>query len=92
MVRKFPEFSRFSLIFFKKVPFSRFSLSRTNPDYTKFWLSNLKDALMLHACERFELHTFGRFREIKTNSLLPRTTDQKLRHFQHQWGVRKVRK
>ena len=34
MVRKFPEFSRFSLIFFKKVPFSRFSrfsLSRTNP-------------------------------------------------------------
>ena len=35
MVGKFPEFSRFSLIFFKKVPFSRFSrfsLSRTNPD------------------------------------------------------------
>ena len=32
MVRKFPEFSRFSLIFFKKVPFSRFSLSCTNPD------------------------------------------------------------
>ena len=35
MVRKFPEFSRFSLIFFKKVPFSRFSrfsLSRTNPE------------------------------------------------------------
>ena len=31
MVRKFPEFSRFSLIFFKKVPFSRFSLSSTNP-------------------------------------------------------------
>ena len=31
MVRKFPEFSRFSLIFFKKVPFSRFSLSCTNP-------------------------------------------------------------
>ena len=34
MVRKFPEFSRFSLIFFKKVPFSRFSkfsMSRTNP-------------------------------------------------------------
>ena len=36
MVRKFPEFSRFSLIFFKKVPFSRFSrfsLSRTNSVY-----------------------------------------------------------
>ena len=34
MVGKFPEFSRFSLNFFKKVPFSRFSrfsLSRTNP-------------------------------------------------------------
>ena len=31
MVRKFPEFSRFSLTFFKNVPFSRFSLSRTNP-------------------------------------------------------------
>ena len=31
MVRKFPEFSRFSLIFFQKVPFSRFSLSCTNP-------------------------------------------------------------
>ena len=31
MVRKFPVFPRFSLIFFKKVPFSRFSLSCTNP-------------------------------------------------------------
>ena len=34
MVREFPEFSRFSLIFYQKVPFSRFSrfsLSRTNP-------------------------------------------------------------
>ena len=35
MAGKFPEFSRFSLIFLKKVPFSRFSrlsLSRTNPE------------------------------------------------------------
>ena len=31
MVRKFPEFSRFSLIFSQKVPFSRFSVSCTNP-------------------------------------------------------------
>ena len=35
MVRKFPKFSRFSMIIFKKVPFpkfSRFSLNCTNPD------------------------------------------------------------
>ena len=32
MVRKFPEFSRFSLIFFQEVLFSRFSLSCTSPD------------------------------------------------------------
>ena len=34
MVREFPEFYRFSLIFFKKAPFSRFSrcsMSCTNP-------------------------------------------------------------
>ena len=60
--------------------------------YAKFWLSNLKDTLMLHACGRFELHTFSSFREIRTNGLLPRITDQQLRHFRHQWGVRKVRK
>ena len=35
--------------------------------YAKFWLSNLNDTLMLHACERFELHAFSSFREIKTN-------------------------
>ena len=45
---------------------------------------------MLHACERFELYTFSSFREIKTNSLLPRITDQQLRHFRNKWGVRKV--
>ena len=45
---------------------------------------------MLHACERFELYTFSSFREIKTNSLLPRFTDQQLSHFSHQWGVPKV--
>ena len=39
MVRKFPEFSRFSLIFFQKVPFSRFSLSCTNP-VIKHFLTN----------------------------------------------------
>ena len=37
--------------------------------------------MMLHACKRFELHTFNSFREMKTNSLLPRITDQQLRHF-----------
>ena len=47
---------------------------------------------MLHACERFELHILSSFNEIKTNSLLPRITDQQLRHFRHQWGVRKVGK
>ena len=47
---------------------------------------------MLHACEKFELHNFSSFRETKTNSLLPRITDQQLRHFRHQWGVRKVGK
>ena len=62
-----------------------------NHDAT-FWLTNLKDTLMLHACERFELHTFSSFREITTNSLLPRIIDQQLRHFRHQWGVRKVGK
>ena len=51
--------------------------------YAKFWLFNLKDTMMLHACERFELHTFSSFREIKTNSLLPRITDQQLRHFRN---------
>ena len=38
MVREFPEFSRFSLIFYQKVPFSRFSRfspSRTNPEILK---------------------------------------------------------
>ena len=38
-------------------------------------LSNLKDTLMLHAREKFELHTFSGFREIETNSLLPKITD-----------------
>ena len=47
---------------------------------------------MLHGCERFELHTFSSFRETKTNILLPRITDQQLRHFRHQWGVQKVGK
>ena len=37
---------------------------------------------MLQACKRFELHTFSSFKEIRTNSLLPRMTDQQLRHFQ----------
>ena len=60
--------------------------------FAKFWLSNLKNILMLHACERFELHTLRSFREIGTNSLLPRITYQQLRHFRHQWGVRKVGK
>ena len=45
---------------------------------------------MLHACKRFELHTFSSFREIKKTSLLPRITNQQLRHFRHQWGVRNV--
>ena len=44
--------------------------------YAKVWLSNLKYTLTLHACKRFELHTFSSFRKIKTNSLLPRNTDQ----------------
>ena len=44
---------------------------------------------MLHACEGFELHAFSNFRQVKANSLLPRITDQQLRHFRHQWGVRK---
>ena len=36
------------------------------------------------------LHTFSSFEEIlKTNSLLLRITAQQLRHFPHQWGVRK---
>ena len=47
--------------------------------YAKFWLTNLKDTLMLHARKRFELHTFSSFREIKTNNFLPRITDQQLR-------------
>ena len=47
---------------------------------------------MLHACGRFELHTFSSFREIETNSLLPRIADQQLRHFRHQWGSSKSRK
>ena len=47
---------------------------------------------MLHACERFELHTFSSLREIITNGLLPRITDQQLRHFRQQWGVQKVGK
>ena len=47
---------------------------------------------MQHTCERFELHTFSSFKQIETNSLLPRITDQQLRHFRHQWGVRKVGK
>ena len=42
---------------------------------------------MLPDCERFELHTFSSFAEIKTNSLLPRITDQQLRQFRHQWGI-----
>ena len=60
--------------------------------YAKFWLSDLKDTLMLHACRRFELHTFSGFREIKTNSLLPRITDQQLRHLRHKLGAQKARK
>ena len=44
---------------------------------------------MLHACKRFELHTFCSFREIKTKTLLPGITDQQLRHFRHQWRVGK---
>ena len=47
---------------------------------------------MLHASERSELHTVSCFREIKTNSLLPKITDQQLRHLRQQWGFRKVRK
>ena len=47
---------------------------------------------MLHACERFELHTFSSFREIKTNNLVPGITDEQLDSFRHQWGVRKVGK
>ena len=47
---------------------------------------------MLHGCERFEFDTFSNFRETKTNSLLPRITDQQLRDFRHRWGARKVGK
>ena len=55
-------------------------------------LTNLKDTLMLHACKKSELHTFSSFREINTNSLLPKITDQQLCHLWHQWGIQKVRK
>ena len=55
-------------------------------------LPNLKDTLMLHACKKSELHTFSSFREINTNSLLPKITDQQLSHLWHQWGIQKVRK
>ena len=47
---------------------------------------------MLHACEKCKIHTFSSFREIKTNSLLPRIAGQQLRHFRHQRGVQKVGK
>ena len=47
---------------------------------------------MPRACERFEPNIISGFREVKTNSLLLRITDQQLRHFRHQWGVRKVGK
>ena len=60
--------------------------------YLKFLLTILKDTLILHTCKRFELYTFISVREIKTNSLLPKITDQQLHHFRHQWGVRKVGK
>ena len=47
---------------------------------------------MLHACQSFELYTFSSFREIRTNRLLSRITDQQLHHFWHQCGVQKVKK
>ena len=47
---------------------------------------------MLHAFERSELHTFGSFREIKTNSLSPRITDQQLMSFLAPMGSSKSRK
>ena len=55
-------------------------------------LTNLKDNLMLHACKKAELHTFSSFREINTNSLLPKITDRQLCHLWHQWGIQKVGK
>ena len=47
---------------------------------------------MLHAFKGSELHTFGSFKEIKTNSLLLKTNDQQVRHLRHQLEVRKAGK
>ena len=55
-------------------------------------LTNLKDTSMLHTCKKSELHTLSSFREINTNGLLPKITDQQFCHLWHQWGIQKVRK
>ena len=57
-------------------------------------IASLEDTLMLHDCQRLELHTFSSFREIKTKSLVPRIADQQLpvHHFWHQCGDQKVGK
>ena len=65
-------------------------LSGPGNHYAKFWASYLEDTLMLHACQKSELHTFGSFREIKTNSLLPRIADQSYVIFGTNEEVRKV--
>ena len=61
-------------------------------DLKDHFSASLKDTLMVHACKRYKLHTFSSFREIKTNSLLPKIIDQQLRHLRHQWGLREAGK